>query len=143
MIYLIGLLFLMTGCDSSPQSTGNMAPQSPKESTFSIVIDFGDYEKDAIESKITTKNQISVIDLLVAASQKAGFPIEHRGSGETAFVEAIDGVKGGEDGKNWWMYYVNDKLAKQGSGVYQLKSGDRVRWSLGKYDFSEDVETSK
>ena len=139
---LLSFLFLTTGCDSSSKSPGDDNPKMAAEATYSLSIDFGNLKKDGIESEITTNNQISVIDLLVSASQKTGFSMKHRGSGETAFVESIGGIIGGEDGQNWWIYYVNDKLAKQGSGVYLLKPGDRVRWSLGKYDFSEDDQSS-
>ena len=139
---LLTLCFLSLGCNSSSSSPGNEESKIAEASKYSLSIDFGNLQKAGIEAEIMTKNQISVIDLLISASQKQGFAIEHRGSGETAFVESIAGVTGGEDGKNWWIYYVNDKLAKQGSGVYQLKPGDRVRWSLGKYEFNGDDESS-
>lgn len=122
------------GCGQTSPSPAKNAANATDDSHFSLTINFGEGEKSEIKAEVTSREALTVLDLLVAASQQEDFKITYKGKGETAFVESINGVVGGENGKNWWIYYVNDNLAKRGSGVYQLNPGDSVQWSLGKYE---------
>lgn len=60
-----------------------------------------------------------------------GLTLDFTGSGETAFVRAIDGLRneGGGNGARNWTYTVNDELAKASAGVVTLNPGDTVRWT--------------
>jgi len=46
--------------------------------------------------------------------------------GMGAFVESINGIKGGEGG--YWIYYVNNMKASVGVSKYILKPGDVITW---------------
>jgi len=46
-----------------------------------------------------------------------------------AYVDSINGVKGGTDGK-YWTFYVNGAMSQQGAGDYQTKAGDSIEWKL-------------
>lgn len=50
-----------------------------------------------------------------------------------AFVTGIGEVNA-EDGKTFWAFYVNDKMAEVGAGSFQPELGDKIEWRL------EDIE---
>jgi hypothetical protein len=50
-------------------------------------------------------------------------------SGMGEFVISIDGV-GAEDGKNFWAFYVDGKMAAEGAGTYKTKNGEKIEWRL-------------
>jgi hypothetical protein len=57
--------------------------------------------------------------------------ITQKGTGESAFVTAIDDVANqGADGQNW-TYSVNNQIADRSFAVYKLKAGDQVLWTFG------------
>lgn len=58
---------------------------------------------------------------------------ESSGSGETAFVKAIDGVENEKAAGDNWTFKVNGKLGDRSSGVFELKPGDDVVWRFGAY----------
>ena len=46
------------------------------------------------------------------------------------FIETINGVRG--NGKESWIYYVNDKKAETGVSNYKINKGDIVSWKYEK-----------
>jgi hypothetical protein len=105
--------------DSQP---GNL---DEKKSTFTVVVDAG-------AGKVTTYSGVAIAKNMsvIAALEKLrsrGLRFRSRGSGATAFVESINGIKNSGSGRNW-IYFVNDKKATKGAGVYLLKAGDIVLW---------------
>ena len=138
LIIVASFVACTVGCGQTSPSSAKNAANATDDSHFSLTINFGDSEKSEIKAEVTSREALTVLDLLVAASQQEDFKITYTGKGETAFVESINGVVGGENGKNWWIYYVNNNLAKRGSGVYQLNPGDSVQWSLGKYELDSE-----
>lgn len=73
-------------------------------------------------------------DGMTAADLMNAWPnvrITQKGTGESAFVTAIDDVENqGADGQNW-TYSVNDQIADRSFAVYKLKADDRVLWTFG------------
>lgn len=45
------------------------------------------------------------------------------------YVDSINGVKGGTDGK-YWAFYVNGSLAQQGADAYTTEAGDNIEWKF-------------
>jgi hypothetical protein len=45
------------------------------------------------------------------------------------YVDSINGVSGGTDGK-YWAFYVNGKLAEVGADAYVTKGGDKIEWKF-------------
>jgi hypothetical protein len=74
---------------------------------------------------------MTALDALVAARDGAGGPpIQQRGFGETAFVEAIDGVANAgprKEDRNW-VYRINGRKGTKGAGVGTIQAGDHVLW---------------
>lgn len=63
-------------------------------------------------------------------------PISIRGSGQTAFVDAIGG-QSTSPGKGW-TFQVNGEFANQGVGSTTVTPPATIRWSFG--DASETME---
>jgi hypothetical protein len=45
------------------------------------------------------------------------------------FVDSIDGVVGGTNGK-YWTFYVNGAQASVGAGTYVTRSSDQIEWKF-------------
>lgn len=79
------------------------------------------------------KTGMTVFDALKAAeASKPGIALRYNQSGgkETIFVTEIDAFVNegsGADKKNW-LFWVNDKFADKGCGVYELKASDAAVW---------------
>lgn len=155
ILYLGGLACLciclgLTGCESEPDPGQTSGPIIHGKGVYhnvhlSVTRDSSDQPNIFYDYQYNSLDTVTVLDLLVKASEEKGFDIDYSGSGETAFVKSIDGLVGGQDGRGWWIYFVNNKLAQEGAGVVKLKNGDQVEWRLGQYrpnadDSSEQKE---
>ncbi len=109
---------------TSPPTTS----QSPGEAvgTVRVLIQI-DSETEPKDLEIPWRKGTTAFDALLALKAQ-GIEIRHRGSGATAFVESIDGVENTGSGRNW-LFYVNEKKGKQGSGASTLQAGDVVLWT--------------
>lgn len=47
------------------------------------------------------------------------------------YVDAIDGHKGGDEGK-YWSFYINGKMSDVGAGSYVQKGGEQIVWKFQK-----------
>jgi len=47
------------------------------------------------------------------------------------YVEGINGLIGGTNGK-YWSFYVDDKLAEVGADSYKLEGGEKIEWKFQK-----------
>ncbi|MEP7204607.1 MAG: DUF4430 domain-containing protein [Candidatus Saccharibacteria bacterium] len=56
--------------------------------------------------------------------------VEMSGSGATAFVTSIDGVKA--DKTQYWSFNVNGQPASVGAGSYVTEPTDKITWQLEK-----------
>jgi len=46
-----------------------------------------------------------------------------------AYVDSINGLKGGTDGK-YWTYYVNGTMGSVGADAYVPKKGETIEWKF-------------
>lgn len=106
-----------------------------KAKTVRLAIDFGDGAQKVFPAVPWTSGQ-TVLDVLAWADKHPrGIELETSGSGASAFVRGIDGLKnegGGASAKNW-LFWHNGKLANKGAGACQLQPGDEVLWKFGVY----------
>ena len=77
---------------------------------------------------VTTTN-ITVADFLLECARYYGFSVkaDNWESYDSLFIEAINGIENGEDGR-YWQYYVNGEFANVGCSRYYLKNNDVVEW---------------
>ena len=45
------------------------------------------------------------------------------------YVDSINGVVGGTDGK-YWAFYINGELSQVGAADYQTRTGDKLEWKF-------------
>src|SRR5262245_54321422 len=45
------------------------------------------------------------------------------------YVDTINGVAGGTEGK-YWAFYVNGEMAQVGADAYVTKAGDKIEWKF-------------
>jgi len=85
-------------------------------------------EKEIENYQVTPKEGSTVFSLLEELAKREHFKVEstiYLGMG--VFIESIDGVKNGTNGK-YWQYWVNDKLGEVAADKKGIKGGDRVEW---------------
>lgn len=113
--------------NSSPDPS---APTTPASNTIALVIDFGDGSQRTYPALAFKPGMSAVSALQDAAAHTRALPIEISGSGETAFVSAIDGLKneGAGDKARNWQFFVNSDFGRRGAGATMLSPGDRVTW---------------
>ena len=88
--------------------------------TVRLTIDYGDGVQKVF-SGLAWSEKLTVLATLEAATRHPrGIKLAHRGSGATAFVTAIDGLKNEGRGRNW-TYQVNDKRADRSCGVWNSR----------------------
>jgi hypothetical protein len=106
---------------------GQTAPEAGE--TVSLAIEFGagrrEYETQPLRAGMTVR------DLFASAGEPSGgIKFAQQGSGETAFLTELDGVKNeGAGGRNW-TYTVNGKFADRSFAIYELRPGDEVLWTF-------------
>ena len=116
------------------------APQNPRAAA--LILDYG----RGVEKHYTSlpcPAGTTVMDLLESARDlpaPLGLTLDAVGSGERAFVRAIDGLRnegGGRNARNW-IFSVNSVQAQRGAGVTVASAGDVVRWRFGPYNMDQD-----
>lgn len=70
------------------------------------------------------KNGKTALDLL-----KAEVKVSTRQSSYGEYIDSIDGVQSGKDGKYWEMY-VNGSQAPIAANSYMTRDGDEIEWRL-------------
>jgi len=121
-VFFVGAI----GCDSSKvpdelaRATG----------TITLEVDFGGTKRSKSIHVVCSPDS-TVLSSLERAQNTEDLKVKFSGSGETAFVNSIDGVEGkGADGGNW-TFRVNDQLGDKSAGIYEVKPGDRISWIFG------------
>ena len=96
----------------------------------SLQIDRQDGSTVKVFSVKMEKDSTSLGQLQKAAWDN-NIPLEIKTESFGAYVDSLDGLKGGTDGK-YWMYSVNGKEASVGADQYKLAEGDVAEWRFTK-----------
>ncbi len=73
----------------------------------------------------------ATIENLLDEAESCKPPITYTsvGSGSSAYLTSIDGVKSNQGGNGYyWVYFVNGIMPPVGFGAYELSDGDSVAW---------------
>lgn len=73
----------------------------------------------------------TALSQLQKAAVDNNITIEVKTSDFGSYVDSLDGLKGGTDGK-YWLYSVNGKEAAVGADQYKLAEGDVAEWKFTK-----------
>lgn len=102
------------------------------KATATLEVDYGDgserrYTGLSVEEDTTVQSLLEAV-----ARHPRGVRYKHRGSGATAFLYELDGVKN-QGRKKSWLYRVNGQLGSTSFAVASVSAGDVVRWTFGAY----------
>ena len=117
---------LLLGCNRSSdvaREDEDAAQQVAGTVTIRIVSD----EKDVVEIEIPDVASGESLENVMRQIKEC--PIEISGSGETAFVQSIDGLD--TEGGQGWTFQVDGEFANQGVGKTLLSPPTTVEWSYG------------
>lgn len=127
-----GLILLFSACDRSPNPTATPELDTAANSqkiTVALEVDFqGRAENVSLD--LQAPPATTVFELLELAKSQNKLEFESSGSGEFAFINSINGIQNERsDGSNW-VFFVNDTMSKQGSGVFAVQESDKVLWKF-------------
>lgn len=109
-----------------PQTLPQNDAVAPNTENIRLTIDFGDGQ-EPIRMESRWHEGMTVADLLNGAPRVSR---ASTGSGASALLTSLNGVKNeGADGRNW-TYRVNGKYAVDSFAVYELRPGDQVLWTF-------------
>jgi hypothetical protein len=141
---LAGILASAAGCrrdaaspDVAPAGAdgGASVAGQPTDESVTVKVDFSDGAQKQIA--VPWRAEMTVLDAIRAAEKHPrGIACKVRFSGESAFVDAIDGLsnQGGGAGAKNWVYRVNGDFAHDSCGIHKLKPADVVLWNFGSYE---------
>ena len=129
LIFSIPIIFLLN-TDIIPLNNekDNIAEDHRNEISVSLKIISSEDEKNYELNNISEKS--TVFDIL-----KENIEIEYNNNySYGVFVESINGIKNGDDGK-YWQYYINNTLGDVAADKKILKEGDNVEWRFEEVPF--------
>ena len=95
-----------------------------------LQLDRGDGSAVKLFTTKLDKDSTALAQLQKAAADN-NIAIEIKTESFGSYVDSLDGLKGGTDGK-YWMYSVNGKTAEVGADQYKLAEGDVAEWKFTK-----------
>lgn len=123
IILVLGLFFFFQATSFYQNKTRTReTSQSIKKIVVQQKINTENFKRYEIEEKKTA------LDLLKQTSA-----VVTKGEKENAYVTEINGRKAGDAKKEFWSFYINDKMSPVGAGSYLLKNEDKIEWKIEKY----------
>jgi hypothetical protein len=126
LLSIVGILVVLGG------ATGivwlQRTPHGPQKATVHIAttVPAGDTKGTSAAAPVSYKGEEgkTALELL-----KATATVVTKDSSYGPYVDSINGVKGGTNGK-YWTFYINGQKAQVGAGAYATKSGDNIEWKF-------------
>ena len=56
--------------------------------------------------------------------------VKTTGTGENAYITAINGREASSDKKEYWELVINGQSSQVGAGSYSVKEGDTIEWKI-------------
>ena len=128
-LFALGLIISAIGCATTVET-----PPQVDTGKVSLSIDFpADSQQDDINVDVECSASTTVFEVMRRAQTDEVLEFEHSANPlqepASVFIKTIGGI-GGDDGQ-FWTYYINNKLAKEGCGTCSAKPGDSIRWVYG------------
>lgn len=113
------LVFYLRPSESSNQvASVETSEVVEQESSSSEAVDTITYKAEAGTDALSQLKELN--DTVVTKDSEYG-----------EYVESINGLVGGTDGK-YWSFYVNDELASVGAGEFMPEGGEEIKWHFVK-----------
>ena len=139
---LFGAVVLAVGCeqgdlqgDAGGKIPGRTEPIELHE--FQLVVDPKPGSSESSDRFVVLAPAgISVFDLMRLADKQTSFSLDsYKTFEDEMFIKSINGLANNQQQGRYWIYYVNDKMAKVSCSSTVIKDGDVVRWSYGNSPF--------
>lgn len=140
LLVLMMLVFSLTACNADKDRA--QEPQKTEQTQEQAKTDENKTEEKASESE-ATKVSIVVMDevnnkeiLKEDAEIKKDENLQsyleknHKAVFEKGMMTELEGVKQDPAKKQYWMYYVNDKMAEVGIGDYKVNENDKIEFKF-------------
>lgn len=125
------LLLVAVGCEQVKEPS---VASSRTAGTVELTIKLSQPDDDLVVA-VPCSDDSTVFSIMERAKNMGDLDFEARGTGETVFLNSIQGVEnGGASGDNW-VYCVNGELADKSCGVFEVKPKDKIVWSYGQVEF--------
>jgi len=88
------------------------------------------------KNRVVTKTDVTIVQVQTVVGKtvlEATKNAEYMGSGNMAYVTAINGRKADPAKREFWELLVNDKQTQVGAGSYIIKPGDKIVWKISNY----------
>lgn len=110
-------IFAVASLNNKPKDTASDAPAQQSSSEQQP-----EQRSDLVSYKgVTGKTALALL--------KEVAQVETKDSSYGIYVDAINGVKGGTDGK-YWTFYVDGAMSTSGADAYQTKDGEVIEWKF-------------
>ena len=129
LIFSIPIIFLLnTDIIQFNNEKDNIIEDFEEKISVSLKIISSEDEKSYELGNISKES--TVLDIL-----KENIEIEYNNNySYGVFIESINGIKNGDDGK-YWQYYINNTLGDVAADKKILKEGDNVEWRFEEVPF--------
>ncbi|MCK5332718.1 DUF4430 domain-containing protein [Candidatus Parcubacteria bacterium] len=123
LILLVSIVFVLrTETASKSETVNNITDSSSESISVSLKVSNG-------TEKTYTLNDISIKSTVFDIT-KENTELEYNNNYNFGvFIESINGVKNGDEGK-YWQYYINGMLGEVAADKKDLKSGDEIEWKF-------------
>jgi hypothetical protein len=128
------LTCLAIGCDKQVATPVETPPIA--SGTVDLMIDFRD--RDDIMVAIPCSADSTVLSIMQRAQNIGDLKFTSRGSADTAFLTAINGIKNEGGGGDNWVFRVNGKLGDRSIGTFPVNPQDEILWRFGVYNQEDD-----
>lgn len=111
-------IFAVVSLNNKPKDTASDSPAQQSSSSQQQTVERSDIVGyKGVDGK-------TALELLKEVAQ-----VETKDSSYGVYVDTINGVKGGTDGK-YWTFYVNGTMATSGADAYKTKDGEVIEWKF-------------
>lgn len=117
LVTLAIAIFAVVSLNNKPKDSASDQPAQQSSSQQQVA-----EQSDVISYKGVTDK--TALELLKEIAH-----VETKDSSYGVYVDAINGIKGGTDGK-YWTFYVNGSMATSGADAYQTKDGEVIEWKF-------------
>jgi len=138
LIPLLLSLMIATGAGCPEQDTDSQEPktepipETEEKEKINFTIDFGNNKTKSFDLYFSEEKTVYALLLELADQNKITLEIKEYDFG--VLVEAIDGIKNGEQNK-YWLYYFNSEMAPVGIFEQKVSPGNKIEFKFEESSF--------
>lgn len=118
---IFGAVLLAIGVTSIVLINLDDSPKNPPQKS--------EQKQAPTQEQVETVRFVAEPDMNVLEQLTQHAEVETKDSQYGAYVDSINGKKGGEGGK-YWTFYVDGEMAQVGAEAYVTKGGEVIEWKF-------------